>query len=581
MPRPLIEIKNLHKEYGRQVVLDDISFNILEGQKIALIGRNGAGKSTLLNIVTNQIEADAGEVLTLPWARMGSVAQHETLPKDASTQEYLESRSGKQSWEVAKLASRFGLHETELATAPHLLSGGYQMRVKLLAMLLLDPNLLILDEPVNYLDLPTQMLLERFLQTFNGSFILTSHDREFLKNTCELTIEVERGKIIHYPGGVEDYLAWKDEQHELALKHNKKLAREISHTQIFVDRFRYKASLATRAQSKLKHIARLRRDLVRIEDDLAKARMSIHCPPLPEGNAMRAEGLSIGYNGHAIAKNITFEILRGQKVVIVGENGRGKSTLLKTLAEKIPAIEGTIKWWHRSSIGYFDQLTTNSLIAEETVLQYLTRLAPSQASTERLLMMAGNFLFCNDDLEKPTQVLSGGERARLCLAGLLLVEHNTLLLDEPTNHLDVETAEALANALKEYNGTVILVSHARTFVNALAEVVFEIHGGTLRKFLGSYEDYVAALSEVALDESPRKEPAETSKSSAEERALTKERKRQAVKLEAQIKDLETEKSAILAYYFENPTDYAPEKSARLSIINEELRQLEQKWLELL
>lgn len=583
MIRPLLEAKELHKEYGRQVVLDDISFVVSEGQKIALIGRNGAGKSTLLNILLNVSEPDKGEVTILPWTRVGYVAQHEVLPTDVSTQSYLEERSQKQSWEVAKLASRFALGATELAMPPALLSGGYQMRVKIVAMLLLDPNLLLLDEPVNYLDVSTQMLLERFLQTFDGSFVLTSHDREFLQNTCTHTIEVERAKITSYPGGVEEYLAWKEAQKELQIKNNKRLAREIAHTQEFVDRFRYKASLASQAQSKIKQIAKLRQGLTEIADHLATSRITIPCPPLPGGISVRADNLSVGYGEHAVAKAITFEIERGDKAVIAGENGRGKTTLLKTLAEMLPSLDGTFKWWHRSDIGYFDQKTESQLDPNETVLNYLSRMAPADASAERLLMMAGNFLFRNDDLEKTSKVLSGGERARLCLAGLLLHEHNTLILDEPTNHLDVETAEALAEALKAYNGTVLLVSHARTFVNALVNKVFEIRGGTLRRYHGTYEEYVADLGALTDEEigivAPTKSKADREQN-AERRALAKEKKRATAKLEDAIKALETEKSAILAFYFENPTDYAPEKAQRLDAIAEELSELERKWIEL-
>ncbi|MEK7105673.1 MAG: ABC-F family ATP-binding cassette domain-containing protein [Patescibacteria group bacterium] len=581
MPRPLLEIKHLNKEYGRQIVLDDVSFNISEGQKIALIGRNGAGKSTLLSIITSALEADSGEVTLLPWTRMGTVTQHEALPADVTAEAYLEEKCGKQSWEIAKLAARFGLSATELAMPPSALSGGYQMRVKLIAMLLMDPNLLLLDEPVNYLDVPTQMLLERFLQTFDGSFILTSHDREFLQNTCTDTIEVERAKITQFPGGVEEFLVWKEEQRELLLKNNKRLSREIAHTQVFVDRFRYKASLATRAQSKIRHIAKLRRELRTINDALATARISIPCPPLPGGIAIRCENISVGYNGHAVVKDITFEVERGQKAVIAGENGRGKSTLLKTIYDKIPAISGNIKWWHRSDIGYFDQDTAATLVPDETVLNYLSRMAPPDASAERLLMMAGNFLFRNDDLEKTSKVLSGGERARLCLAGLLLGEHNTLLLDEPTNHLDVETAETLAEALKEYNGTVIFVSHARTFVNALADRVFEIRGGTMRTYHGTYEEYIGDLSAMADEEAGAPVAKEDDgKSNAERRALIKEKRRKVSRLEEEVKALETEKSAILAYYFENPTDYAPDKAERLAQIGDELADLERRWLEL-
>ncbi len=579
MPRPLLEFQNLHKEYGRQVVLNDLSFVVSEGAKIALIGRNGAGKSTLLNILTGNLEADAGKVIMLPWARVGVVAQHEVLPSDLSTEAYLEERSGKQAWEVAKMASRFALGVDELALPPSALSGGYQMRVKIIAMLLGDPNLLLLDEPVNYLDLSTQLLLERFLKTFDGSFVLTSHDREFLQNTCTYTLEVERAELTSYPGGVEEYLAWKEEQSEYLRRTNKKLAREIAHTQEFVDRFRYKASLATQAQSKLKHITKLRQQLQDVAGGLATSRIVINCPPLSNGISVRAEELAIGYGDRAVAQNITFEVMRGQKVVIAGENGRGKSTLLKTLAGKIEALGGSYKWWHRTDIGYYDQQTENMLNPNDTVLNYLTRMAPPEASAERLLMMAGNFLFRNDDLEKPVRVLSGGERARLCLAGLLLHEHNTLMLDEPTNHLDVETVEALADALKRYAGTVIFVSHVRTFVNALAEKIFEVRGGTLREYRGSYEEYVHDLEAVVEEEIPLATPQSSNKAElAERRLMVKEKKRLIAKLEVLIKTLETEKSAILQYFFDNPTDYAPDKSTRLSAIDDELAEHERQWL---
>jgi len=285
------------------------------------------------------------------------------------------------------------------------LSGGYQMRVKIVMMLLQDPTLLILDEPVNYLDLQTFLLLEKFLAEYRGSFILTAHDREFLQNTCNYTYEVERGALVEYDGGVEEYLEWKEEQKEFQRKTNKRLAREIAHHQEFVDRFRYKASLASRAQNKIKHIAKLRHQLTSIRKDLAEARIVIPAPHMTSGTAVRALKASIGYGDTVLASDISFEIKRGDKVVIAGENGKGKTTLLKALAGKHAALSGTVKWWHHAKIGYYDQKTDATLVPHETVLAYLTRLAPENTSGERLLMMAGNFLFKNDDLEKPTSVL--------------------------------------------------------------------------------------------------------------------------------------------------------------------------------
>lgn len=588
MNRPLLEVKNLRKAYGRQHVLDDVSVMISEGQHIALIGRNGAGKSTLLNILMGIEEMDAGTIAPLPWTKLGMVMQHEVLPSDSTTEAYLCSVGKKQPWEARKLSAKFGLREKDMLLPPSALSGGYQMRVKIVAMLLQDPTLLLLDEPVNYLDLPTLMLLERFLAEYRGSFVLTAHDREFLQNTCTHTYEIERATLVEYAGSVSEYLAWKDEQKAFQRKSNKRIAKEIAHHQVFVDRFRYKASLASRAQNKIKHIARLRSALNDIKDDLSTVRMKILSPSIPEGVMVRVEKASIGYGSTVIASNITVSINRGEKVVIAGENGKGKSTFLKTLVGKLPLLDGSVTWWHRANIGYYDQKTDATLLPNETVLGYLTRMAPGDAPGERILMMAGNFLFRNDDLEKKTHVLSGGERARLCLAGILLHEHNVLVFDEPTNHLDVETAEALALALKEYAGTVMFVSHARTFVNELADRIYEIRGGTLRQFSGTYEEYVSDLGTM-MDEEAKDDEAggtslshpERSEGSSEDRALRravlKEKRRIAEKLQREIETLDKEKSKILEFFFENPTDYAPEKATRLAEIDDLLGQHERDW----
>ncbi|MFH1711685.1 MAG: ribosomal protection-like ABC-F family protein [Patescibacteria group bacterium] len=584
MPHPLVEGKNISKAYGLQVVLDDLSFLITEKQKIALIGRNGAGKSTLLKLLMSLDQADAGQIQFFAQTRIGVVEQHEVLPTDISTLQYLESKSDKPEWYIRKQASQFDLHAEHLEKAPACLSGGYQMRVKLVAMLLAEPNLLLLDEPVNYLDLQTLLLLERFLQKYRGAYIIAAHDRTFLQNTCTHTFEIERGKLISYAGPVQEYLEFKQEQLEFELRSNKKLSREIAHQQKFVDRFRYKASLASRAQSKIKHIAKLRNKVSKINAALATTRITIPSAHFVAGTAVRANDLSVGYDQHLVAEHIDFEIIRGEKVVITGENGRGKSTLLKTLAGRIPPLAGKFKWWHKADIGYYDQNTETTLQKDETVLQYLTRMATSDTSGESILMMAGNFLFRNDDLDKPSSVLSGGERARLCLAGVLLREHNVLLLDEPTNHLDVETAEALAVALKEYQGTVIVISHERTFINTLVDKVFEIRAGTLRRYMGSYEDYIDDLIDL-METSALEEPEvsqSTKKFSSQQRAelqtQIKEHQRSQERADKQIKLLDNEKSVILAYFFENPTEYSPTKSQRLIELDEQLAMFEKQWL---
>lgn len=584
MSRPLVSVKNIRKQYGRQVVLNDLSFQVGDGEKIALIGRNGAGKSTLLKILLGEEETDGGTVQFYDWTHVGVVHQNQVLPSNVSVEEYLVAESGKQPWQVKKMSSKFGLNETFLAKAPAELSGGYQMRVKLVAMFLLEPNFLLLDEPVNYLDLQTLLLLEAVLRDYRGSYILVAHDRTFLQNTCDTVYEIERGTLTTYNGRVQEFLAWKDEQLEFIRRTNKKVAREMQHHQEFVDRFRAKASLASRAQNKIKHIAKLRSKIVKLPNDLLKTRISIACPRVHAGIALSVKNLAIGYGEHVLARGINFDINRGDKVLVAGENGRGKSTLFKTLIGKIDALEGSIKWWKHADIGYYDQLTSASLDDAETVLGHLTKSAPAATSAEQILMMAGNFLFRGDDLDKRVSVLSGGERARLALAGVLLHEHTVLILDEPTNHMDVETSDALAVALKNYTGTVLFVSHARTFASTLVDYVIDVRHGNIRKYMGSYEDFVeevaARMEQDSEEENLEVDPAEEMLHAKrrERHERVRQWQRELRKTEEEMSKLEKEKSIILQYFFDNPTDYAPEKATRLKEIDERLVILEGGWL---
>jgi len=582
--KTLLTATDLSKTYGRQEVLRGLNLALPEKARIALIGRNGSGKSTLLRILAGEEEADDGNVALMPVTRLGVLSQNEKLPGTGTAVEYLSAASGKPDWECRKLASRFGLTAEDLAPAPAALSGGYQMRLKIVRLLLTDPNLLLLDEPVNYLDLPTLLLLEAFLRSWSGAYVITSHDREVLQNLCTATWEIERGKLTVFPGDVETYLDWKEEQAEYARRTNKKLRREMAAAQAFADRFRAKASLASRAQSKIRHIAKLRGRLRDLDPKLKTAAFHIPCPIVHSGPAVRCIDLAIGYGaGSVVAKDISLEIPRGAKVAIVGENGRGKTTLLKTLVGALQPLAGHYKWWHRADIGYFSQEAEETLSHQESVLETLTRAAPPDASGESILATAGAFLFGEDDLEKPCGVLSGGERARVRLARLVLGRHNVLVLDEPTNHLDAETVEVLARALKEYAGTVLVVSHSRTFTNALVDRIYEVCNGTVRHYSGTYEEYVADLAELAAEANVVLPVAAGTPDSAErrEKALAaREMRRARQKLEDRLKKLEKEKGRILAYFFENPTDYAPDKAQRLKELEEAIGRIENDWLKL-
>jgi ATP-binding cassette subfamily F protein 3 len=446
-----------------------------------------------------------------------------------------------------------------------------------------------LDEPVNYLDLQTLLLLEAVLADYRGSFILVAHDRTFLQNTCDITYEIERAELTTFKGKVETYLDWKAEQLRFVKRTNKKLTKEIKHHQEFVDRFRAKAKLATRAQNKIKHINKLRNQITKIDANLATTKISIPSPLVHPGTALRVEDLSIGYGDVKVSEHIGMHLNRGEKIVITGENGRGKSTLLKTLVGNIPALSGSFKWWKHSDVGYYDQLTSASLDDRETVLSHLTSSAPGDTSAQQILMMAGNFLFQGDDLDKRVSVLSGGERARLALAGILLKSHNVLILDEPTNHLDVETTEGLALALKDYGGTVIFVSHARTFVSALADRIFEVRHGSMREFPGDYTAYVDHLAHISQEiiDSAEEGLSGDAADKLKEKMLRKEShsriremQRSSKILESDMAKFNVEKGDILKYFFENPTDYAPPKAQRLAELNESLQDLEKEWVKL-
>lgn len=579
----LLQGEHLAKSYGLQRVLDDVSFTINDNQKIGVIGRNGAGKSTLFKLIVGQESEDSGRVVHHPGLRLGYVEQEDLFEPGETMIAYLERLSGKPNWTCAKLAGRFDLKHALLDTPVDALSGGYQMRVKLTRMLLEEPNLLLLDEPTNYLDLRTLLLLERFLQTFQGSTLVISHDREFLKRTCEHTMEIERGRLTSYPGPLEEYLVYKSQQIETVQSYNKNVEAQQKHLQTFIDRFRYKASKAAQAQNKIKQLARLQ--TIGIDSPLSNTRIRIPQIEEVKGIVLRVNKLTIGYPERDIAQDLSFELNRGEHIAILGDNGQGKTTLLKTFAGTLPPKDGTFLWSSSATIGYYAQHLHEQLSPYDTVENYLTRLGGGIAR-ESILKMAANFLFKEDDLEKTVRVLSGGEKSRLCLAGLLLGRFRVLLLDEPTNHLDVETVEALGRALKEYAGTILFVSHDRTFVNLLATNIIEVQNGTVRRYPYTYEEYVYHLSqELNLVETPKEEPEfEVTTDGAPVRTKQEihrsidQHKRHAQQLEKDLKALETEKKVILQYFLDHPTDYAPSEQKRLHSLETRMAHNEYEWL---
>ncbi|MEM7236073.1 MAG: ABC-F family ATP-binding cassette domain-containing protein, partial [Planctomycetota bacterium] len=485
--------------------------------------------------------------------------------------QFLTRYTGAEDWMCGKIAGRFQIKgpllEREVAGLP----GGFQTRVKLAALLLREPNFLLLDEPTNYLDLRTLVLLERLLREFNGGFIVVSHDREFLRRTCQKTLEVERGQIEFFPGDVEAYLEYKDEQQELKLRHNKNVDAKKRHLEDFIARNRVRASTASRAQSKIKQLEKL--NTTDIERSLRTVSIRIPSVPVRKGTALSCRGLSIGYPEHTVAKNIFCEIDRGEKVAVVGDNGEGKTTFLKTIASELQGLDGEFEWGHHEQVSYYAQHVYSALDPKLSISQFLERQAAADVLRQDLLELAGSFLFRGDDLDKRIDVLSGGERARLALAGLLLARRPVLLLDEPTNHLDFETVEALGRALREYEGTVFLVSHDRTFVSLVASTIVEVKGGAISIYPGDYGSYVYQVEREAAeseDESPASSGGKSAKASSatsheerkEKRARIRKMRKDVSQAEKKIEKLQKEREEIQNYYLENPTDRSVERKTR-------------------
>ncbi len=461
------------------------------------------------------------------------------------------------------------------------------MRVKLAAMLLREPDLLLLDEPTNYLDLSTMLLLEQFLQSYNGGFMIISHDREFLKNVCEQTLEVDQGGLFLYPRPLEEYFEFKEEQLEMKLQYNKNIEREQKHLQQFVDRFKAKASKAAQAQSKMKQIQKLKK--IDIQHPMSSVRINIPQVEEKKGLALKIEDLAMGYGKTVIAKDISLHIERGGHIAILGDNGQGKTTFLKTIAGELPCLSGTFRWTPGLKIGYYAQHVTGMLNPLQSVEEYLDGAAALDVSKQDVLRMASNFLFKKEDIKKKISVLSGGEKARLCLAGLLLGKNQVLMLDEPTNHLDFETVEALGNALRGCNSTMLFISHDRTFVNLLATGIIEVKDAHINRYHHNYEDYVYHLEKRMLreqendsDAAPAKvTPIQEGKSAPKKKAKPAEELRQDKdkirKIENMLGKLDKEKQQLVREFEANPA-YSKERAERFAEIDKLIAEKENEWL---
>lgn len=503
----LLQLQKGSKHFGSKILFDGASFSINAGEHVGVIGPNGAGKSTLFKILVGQLDLDSGEIVKSQQLRVGYLEQESEWRLDQTSEQYLQENCTKPLWELKQIGGGLGLTETHFQTPLQNLSGGYRMRMKLLYLIGREPNLMLLDEPTNFLDLESVLALENFLQSYEGAFLLISHDREFLRRTTEATLEVEAGDITKFPGHIDDYFEQKTMLRGVleAQAANQDLKRK--HLQDFIDRFGAKATKARQAQSRMKQLEKM--EAVEIKDLPVRAKIKIPAPVHTGKESLSLSAADLGYGGSAILRDVELRLERGVHLGVVGFNGAGKSTLLKSLAGALPLLKGERKLGFQVTLSHFSQHSAEQLDLNDIVIDALEKAAHLDMPRQSLLNVAGSLLFSGDDLQKKIRVLSGGEKSRVALGQVLLKRSPLLLLDEPTNHLDFETVETLTEALRDYEGTVVVVSHDRSFIRRVSSQILEIRDGRVEKYPGTYDDYVWSLQKGALKERASAIPAAT------------------------------------------------------------------------
>ena len=586
----LLQLRDVHKSYGDQVLFDGAEATLDDAHKVGFIGRNGAGKSTLCRVVLGEEELDQGEIVRHPRLRLGYLRQHDPFLPGETVLDFLMRDSNQPDWRCGEVAARFELKGPALHGPIETLSGGWQTRVKLAALLLHDPNLLVLDEPTNFLDLRTQILLEHFLRDFNRACLIVSHDRAFLGATCDQTLELSRGKLTLFPGPIESFIENQRERRLHDERVNASVSAKMRQLETFIDKNRARASTASQARSKGKQLARLQ--LIDIEGPESTA--NIRAPQVEprKGPALRCNDLAIGYPEHEVASQIDVEVEHGSRVAIVGDNGQGKTTFLRSIVGSLEPLAGEGRWGYGCNRGVYAQHVYTSLPEKQTVLEYLEYHAAGGTKTQAILDLAGGFLFRGDHVHKQIAVLSGGERARLCLAGILLGGHNVLVLDEPGNHLDVETVDALADALVDYQGTVLFTSHDRYFMQRVATGIVEVRNQRVVNYHGDYATYLHYVNKE-IDDGERAQATDVSANRAARNAATSEkarkqrakqdrqRRKEAVSLERSISRLDQRKRELdQALMSVTDPDEAMRLHEELTAVSDELSAAESRWFEL-
>ncbi len=591
----MINISNISLSFGARTLLNDISFTIAPGDRIGLIGRNGAGKSSLLKIISGEYSPDKGNISKPNQSTIGILKQDILEKKGISIRQEvrssfikikrleeqlaeinvaLETRTDYESEgyskliedlntytdqftnlggytldeDMEKVLTGLGFKQNDFEKDVSTFSGGWKMRIELAKLLLQDHVLLLLDEPTNHLDMESIMWLENFLVQQNKTVILVSHDVEFLNRVCNRTIEVSLGRLYDHYGNYDKYQLWRVEVKEKQIQSKKNQDRKIAQTEQLINKFRAKANKASFAQSLIKQLDKVERIEVDEEDTRA---MRFYFPSAPRAGevVLKGQELSKNYGSLNVFENINLEIYRNEKIAFVGQNGQGKSTMVKMIAEGL-GHKGQLDLGHNVVLGYYAQEQSEKIQGNESVLENVESEAGDQNALH-IRKLLGSFMFSGEEADKKVSVLSGGERARLALCKLLLKPINLLVMDEPTNHLDIISKNVLKEALKKYDGTLLLVSHDRDFLEGLAEKTYEFKDGNLKEYLGGIEYFLEKreLDSMRALELAKKEKSKNSKKTSDHQQNYQERKKsekderkrqnQIKKLESEIEKLET------------------------------------------
>ena len=589
----LVQVQKASKFFGSRRLFDRITFSINEFEHVGVIGPNGAGKTTLFKTLLGLESFDEGEIIKSRQLRLGYLSQHDLWQPGETGNQYLARVSHLPLWEVKSQGRNLKLTEDLLDRDILTLSGGYRMRIKLLGLLGEDPNLMLLDEPTNYLDLETTILLEQFLQNFSGAFLLISHDREFLKRTTDHILEIESGEVTKFNGHIDDYFEQKTLlKEQLAAKISSQAEKRQSILD-FVARFGAKATKAKQAQSRLRQLDKMQA----IESKPLPVRAAILLPePSPTGRrVVTLTDVDLGYGGEPVLKKVNLEILRGEHVAVVGLNGAGKSTLLKALSGQLHPLEGAVSYGHQVELGIFNQHVVEVLQTDATVLESLQNSAHPSVSLQEIKNLAGSLLFSGEDVQKKIQVLSGGEKSRVALGQILLKKVPFLLFDEPTNHLDFETVEALTQALQNFKGSLVIVSHDRGFVRRIGTKILEVGNGRVEQYPGTYDEYVWSLQHRTLhQEEDQVDPASPKKAeqgAASDHSPTKKisnnqlktRRKRLLQVEKRIEQIQSRINELNLSVVSGESSSSQSIQAQteeMSHLLEELNGLEQEWLEL-